>query len=137
MQLLSGARAVNRAAACLVLLTGLASCASTARITGDFGDYRSYRQTRVTPTIEARLGASERYLSEFPHGDYSDEVRHWFIPAEKHYYKLAWNNLPRLRAYLDAMPRGPHAEAVTERIAELESRRLFADRRDQRMLERA
>ena len=112
----------------------LTSCASTARITGDFDDYRSYRRTRLAPTLEERLGAGQRYLRDFPHGDYRDEVRRWFLPAEKHYFRLAWNNLPRLRAYLDAMPDGPHAEAVTDRITELDSRRIYADRREQRML---
>jgi hypothetical protein len=124
-----------RAAYCLVLALLLGSCASTARVTGDFGEYRSYRAIRLAPTLEQRLGASERYLRDYPHGDYREEVRRWFAPAEKHYFKLAWNNLPRLRAYLDAMPKGPHAEAASERITELESRRIFADRRDQRMLD--
>jgi hypothetical protein len=119
----------------LVLALLLGSCASTARVTGDFGEYRSYRAIRLAPTLEQRLGASERYLREYPHGDYREEVRRWFAPAEKHYFKLAWNNLPRLRAYLDAMPKGPHAEAASDRITELESRRVFADRRDQRMLD--
>lgn len=126
---------MRRAACCLVLALLLGSCASTARVTGDFGEYRSYRAIRLAPTLEQRLGASERYLREYPHGDYREEVRRWFAPAEKHYFKLAWNNLPRLRAYLDAMPKGPHAEAASDRITELESRRVFADRRDQRMLD--
>ncbi len=115
----------------------LSACASTARMTGDFGDYADYRRTRLATTLEQRLGASDRYLREYPDGDYREEVRAWFKPAEKRYFKLAWDNLPRLRAYLDAMPHGPHAEAVTDRITELDSRRVFADRREQRMLEHA
>jgi hypothetical protein len=126
---------LKRAACCLVLSLLLGSCASTARVTGDFGEYRRYREIRLAQTLEQRLGASERYLREYPQGDYREEVRRWFAPAEKHYFKLAWNNLPRLRAYLDAMPKGPHAEAAGDRITELESRRVFADRRDQRMLD--
>jgi hypothetical protein len=118
-------------------MLALSSCASTARVTGDFGDYASYRRTRLATSLEERLGASERYLRQYPQGDYREEVRTWFTPAEKRYFKLAWNNLPRLRAYLDAMPRGPHAEAVTDRISELESRRVFADRREQRVLAHA
>jgi len=128
---------VRRALCRLALALALTSCASTARITGDFGDYASYRRTRLASTLEERLGASERYLREYPEGDYREEVRAWFKPAEKHYFKLAWNNLPRLRAYLDAMPHGPHAEAVADRITELESRRVFADRREQRALAHA
>jgi hypothetical protein len=128
---------VRRLVLCVVLPLLLASCLSTARVTGDFGDYQSYRRTRLATTLEERLGAGERYLREYPNGDYHAQVRSWFSPAEKRYYKLSWNNLPRLRAYLDAMPKGPHAEAVAERISELESRRVFADRREQRMLDAA
>ena len=126
---------MKRIALCLMLSALLTSCASTARVTGDFGEYRSYRRTRLGPTLEGRLGASQRYLRDYPHGDYREEVRRWFAAAEKHYFRLSWNNLPRLRAYLDALPDGPHAEAVTDRIAQLESRRVFADRREQRMLD--
>jgi len=114
----------------LALLLG--GCATTARVTGDYGEYASYRRTRLAFTLEDRLGASERYLRDYPDGAYHEEVRRWFTPAEKRYFKLAWNNLPRLRAYLDEMPRGPHAEAVSERISALESRRVFAERREQR-----
>jgi hypothetical protein len=133
MQLLSGASSV-KALLLLTLLLGALSCASTARITGDFGEYRSYRQYRVATTVEERLGAAERYLRAYPNGDYREEVRAWYGPAEKRYFKLSWDTLPRLRAYLDAMPHGPHAEAAAERITELESRRVFADRREQRVL---
>ena len=126
---------MRRAALCLSLCVLLSSCASTARVTGDFGDYRSYRRTRLAATLEERLGAGQRYLRDFPRGDYRDEVRAWFLPAEKRYFKLSWNNLPRLRAYLDAMPDGPHAEAAADRITELESRRVYADRREQRLLD--
>ncbi len=101
-----------RAALCLLLFWGVLSCASTARITGDFGEYRSYRQYRVSTTLEARLGAAERYLRDYPNCSYREEVRSWYVPAEKRYFKLAWDTLPRLRAYLDAMPHGPHAEAA-------------------------
>lgn len=115
----------------------LLACASTARVTGNFADYRSYRETRVSTTLEARLGASERYLGAYPDGDYRDEVRRWFSVAEPRYFKLALYNLPRLRAYLAAMPRGPHAAAVSERIAELDAQRVFAARREQRAQARA
>jgi hypothetical protein len=121
----------------LCCLPLFAACASTARITGDFGEYRSYRQTRVATTLEEKLGASDRYLRQFPKGDYADEVRRWFAPAESRYFKLSLAKLSRLRAYLAVMPRGPHAEAAAERITELESVRVYAARREQRMLERA
>lgn len=131
---------MNRVASALrslVYLPLLVACASTARVTGDFGDYRAYRQMRVATTLEAKLGASERYLREYPKGDYNEEVRRWFLPAEEHYFKLTGESLPRLRAYLDAMPHGPHAESVGNRIIALESRREKAERREQRESERA
>ncbi|MEO7037064.1 MAG: hypothetical protein ABI548_24135 [Polyangiaceae bacterium] len=126
---------MSRSALCLALLVLLTACAGTARVTGDFGDYSSYRRTRLAATLEERLGAGQRYLRDFPRGDYRAEVRAWFLPAEKRYFKLSWNNLPRLRAYLDAMPDGRYAEAATDRITELESRRVYADRREQRVLD--
>jgi len=113
------------------------ACASTARITGDFEEYRSYRQARVASTVEEKLGASSQYLELYPKGDYADEVRRWFGPAELRYFKLSKDNLPRLRAYLAVLPRGPHAVAVADRISELESVGVYAARREQRMLERA
>lgn len=121
----------------IALAALLTSCASSARLTGNFDEYRVYRQARLAPTLEERLGASDRYLHEYPRGDYRSEVKQWFGPAEDHYFRLAWDNLPRLRAYLDAMPRGPHAEAVADRISQLESRTVYAERREQRMLDRA
>ena len=123
-----------RAVVALVLWLGVLSCASTARVTGDFAEYKSYREYRVSTTLEARLGAAERYLRAYPKGSYRPEVRAWYFPAEKRYFKLSWDTLPRLRAYLDAMPHGPHAEEAAERIGELESQKRFADRREQRML---
>ncbi len=115
----------------------LVACASTARVTGDFGDYHAYRRTRVATTLEEKLGASERYLRDYPKGDYNEAVRRWFLPAEERYFKLTGENLPRLRAYLDAMPRGPHAESVNNRIIALESRRKKAEQREQRESDRA
>jgi len=138
VQFLSGAGAVKLLRMVfLAVWLGALACSSTARITGDFGEYRSYREYRVATTVEARLGAAERYLRAYPNGDYHAEVRAWYGPAEARYFRLAWNTLPRLRAYLDAMPHGPHAEAAAERITELESRRVFAERRERRLLSHA
>ena len=55
---------MKRAAVLLLWLS--VSCASTARITGDFDEYRSYRDYRVSTTLEERLGAAERYLRAYP-----------------------------------------------------------------------
>jgi hypothetical protein len=115
----------------LALLFG---CSATARITGDFDEYALYRRSRVAETLEDRLGAGNRYLDTYPRGDYRDQVRTWFEPEERRYFRLAWDELPRLRAYLNAMPNGPHAGAVAGRIVELEAARGFGVRREAREL---
>lgn len=121
----------------LVCLPLLVACASTARITGGFDEYHCYREARVATTLEEKLSASDRYLKLYPKGDYAGEVRSWFEPAERRYFKLSYDNLSRLRAYLAALPRGPHAAAAADRISELESVRVYAARREQRVLDRA
>jgi hypothetical protein len=122
----------------VALVAGLLlGCASTAPITGDFDDYAAYRRARLAMTREQRLGASLAYLDAFPRGDFREEIRDWFVPAESRYFRLAQDNPERLRAYLQVMPHGPHAEQVAARLAELATRRVFAERRDARALAQA
>jgi hypothetical protein len=121
----------------LLFLLGLSGCAGTTRITADYDEYQKYRRTRVAETLEDRLAASHAYLKEYKQGEWRKEVRRWFLPAERRYFKLAWNSLPRLVAYARAMPDGPHAQEVLDRIVELESARGFVTKRDERELEHA
>jgi hypothetical protein len=109
-------------------------CAVGTRVTATHEDYRLYRDTRIATTMEDRLGASHRYLSRMPEGNWSDEVRRWFRLSEPAYYKASLDSAPRLRAYLLAMPDGPHAAAVTSRLVELETAAGFDEARDQREL---
>ncbi|HEY3494590.1 MAG TPA: hypothetical protein VGK73_07885 [Polyangiaceae bacterium] len=117
-----------RAALVLVVLAG-SGCALGDRMIVGRDHYRLYRQTRLAPTLEARLAAGNRYLHEDPRGPYAEEVRAWFSPLEKKYVEQAHDSLPMLKAYLAAMPDGPSAKQVGERALELESAARFAEGR--------
>jgi len=84
-------------------------------------DYADHRATRVAPTFEARLAAAQRYLEEHPDGRYRDEVRAFFDPAEEAFYGAKKDSEAGLRAYLAALPKGPHREQAGRRIGELET----------------
>lgn len=115
--------------ALVALLFGVAGCAVGERMIVGRDSYRLYRQTRIAPTLEARLGAGNRYLHEDPRGPYAEEVRAWFAPGERKYVEQAHDSLPMLKAYLAAMPDGPSAKQVSERAVELESAARFAEAR--------
>jgi hypothetical protein len=115
-------------------LTFATGCGAGARLGASHEDYRLYRETRLATTMEERLGASHRYLSRMPDGKWADEVRRWFRLAEPAYYEASLDSAPRLRAYLLAMPDGPHAAAVTRRLVELETAAGFDEARIQREL---
>lgn len=121
----------------LGLCLALAGCTASARFTARVDDYQLYRATRLATTLEERLAAANQYLHRMPNGAFRDEVKRWFLPREKQYFRRSWRSLPRLRAYLGAMPDGPNAEAVAERIVQLELEQQFAKRRDQRELDKA
>jgi len=125
-----------RTAALLGLWAALAGC-SAARFTARVDDYQLYRATRLGSTLEARLAAANQYLNRMPDGAFRAEVERWFKPQERKYFRRAWRSLPRLRAYLAAMPDGPNAEVVAERIVELELEAQFAKNREERELSAA
>lgn len=118
----------------LLLLSG---CAAGNRLSASHEDYRLYRETRLAASLEERLGASHRYLARMPDGKWAPEVRRWFRRAERKYYEAAFDSAPRLRAYLRAMPDGPHAAAATRRLVELETAAGFDERRTARELRAA
>src|SRR5688572_27182656 len=121
----------------LVVVFGVFACSATTRLTARVDDYQLYRATRLASTLEQRLAAANQYLNRMPQGAFRAEIERWFVPQEKKYFRRAWKSLPRLRAYLGAMPDGPNADAVAERIVELELEQQFAKRRDERELEAA
>lgn len=101
-------------------LVALAGCGVGKQIVTGRGEYELYRQTRIAPSLEGRLGAGNRYLKTAPTGEYAEEVRVWFGAAERNYVTNAHDSMPRLRAYLAAMPDGPRAPEVQGRLRQLE-----------------
>jgi hypothetical protein len=118
----------------LLLLLACGGCGVGAQLTSGHEDYRLYRETRLARTVEDRLAASHAYLQAMPRGNWRSEVRAWFKLSEPAYRRAAQNSLPRLRAYLLAMPDGPHSREVASRMVELETEIAFAERREQRTL---
>jgi hypothetical protein len=98
-------------------------CASLPTLTERPEEYHLYRAARVAPTLEERLNAAQRYLRQVPNGPHTKQLRHWFGPTEERYFLSAFNRLPNLYAYRDALPNGPHIEDVKSRILALESKR--------------
>jgi hypothetical protein len=87
------------------------------------GDWAAYRATRVAPTFEQRLAAAQRYLKDRPAGAFRDDVRAYFVHADEVFYASKKDSRTGLEAYLVALPRGPHSEEATRRIAEIDARR--------------
>jgi hypothetical protein len=112
------------------VVIALSGCAVGNQIIAGRGEYELYRSTHLAPTLEERLAAGNRYLKSDPGGRYAPEIKAWFDPAEKAYVRVAWNSLPKLRAYMKAMPDGPSIEEVKSRAGELEATIGFAEKRD-------
>jgi hypothetical protein len=107
----------------LLLLSSLVGCAALPTLTERPESYHLYRTARVAPTLEERLRAADRYLREVPNGPHSKQLRGWFTGTEEKYFLSAFNRLPNLYAYREALPHGPHIEDVRSRIALLEGKR--------------
>jgi hypothetical protein len=97
-------------------------CASLPTLTERPEEYHLYRAARVAPTLEERLHSADRYLHDVPNGPHARQLRHWFAPTEERYFLSAFNRLPNLYAYRDALPNGPHIEDVKSRILVLEGK---------------
>lgn len=105
-----------RLAVLLVVAGSASGCAATAgRLIASQDEYLAYRRVRVSTELAPRLAHSARYLECYPSGRWVTEVQPWFERAEYYYY-LAHKHTPDgLKAYLDTLPNGPHAdEARTE-----------------------
>jgi hypothetical protein len=105
-------------------------CAVGNQLISSHGEYQLYRQTRLAPTLEARLAAGNRYLHVAPNGPYAEELRGWLRGAEGEYLVRAHDQLPMLHAYAAALPDGPRIDEVKARIEELESAAGFAAGRE-------
>ena len=133
---------LNARAICMVLLAAALSpigpgCAAARQVTASADDYQAYRRMRLAPTLEDRLSRSFSYLREQPNGRWQAEVKTWFSTNEARYFERSQNSLEHLRAYLSALPDGPHAQAAAERISELELAEKHALRREHELTARA
>ncbi|MFZ5894130.1 MAG: hypothetical protein ACOY0T_23925 [Myxococcota bacterium] len=110
----------------------LGACGVGNRLAASRSDYALYRETRVAATPEQRLAAGSRYLREQPEGRFRSEVRAWFEVAEPRFVQEAHDRPSLLRAYLRAMPNGPHAQAVRDRLEEFELLNQYREKREAR-----
>lgn len=106
----------------LALAATALGCAAIPTLTERPEDYHLFRTARIAPTEEERLRAAHRYLHEVPGGPHERQLRAWFDVAEARYYSEAFAQLPKLYAYEQALPNGPHIVEVRGRIAALEGR---------------
>ena len=110
-----------RRALLLLALLCLVGCAEMGRrATVSVDEFASYRRFRVAPTVEQKLAASVDYLRNNPEGNYHAEVSRWLKHAEVGYVVRAWDDAPRLRAFLAAVPSGAYSSRAAERLVELE-----------------
>ncbi len=114
---------------CLLLL-GLSGCAAGDRALASRGEYHAYRTTRTADTELERLAAAAHYLRAYPRGHFWREVSDWYARAETGYFQQAYDRPSQLRAYLRALPEGPHAKDAEARLDEVLLLRQREGRRD-------
>lgn len=112
------ARLPGLALTCALALAAAGCAAGRPFITGA-AEHGLYRRARAAPTLEDRLTASQQYLARYPDGTYATEVRAFFDRAEPLYFTQSRASLTALEAYLQALPRGPHAAEATLRLRDL------------------
>jgi len=121
----------------LLLGVALAGCAGLRRIAASPAEYATYRAVRAAPTLEERLAAADAYVRDYPAGAWTAEVERWFRVEEERYWARSFDRLPLLRAYLAALPAGPHHVEAARRIRELELAAAYAREREARFERRA
>ncbi len=112
----------------LVLAAALAGCAASRPLVAGVGDAAAYRETRVAPSIDARVEAASSYLVGRPRGAYRGEVEAWLDEVEPTYFVARRDSEAGLRAYLRALPHGPHADEAQARLDALAGRRQGSTR---------
>jgi hypothetical protein len=97
-------------------------CASIDAITTPNDEWIAYRKTRVSPTLEGRLVAADRYLARYPKGSFAKEVRGFFDTAEPLYFDQHRDRIEGLYLYLATLPAGPHEAEAKQRLFRLRER---------------
>jgi hypothetical protein len=125
------------ALALLLSILPLVGCSYGTRFNVPSDEYATYRRVKLESALEARLRASLVYLHRYPKGTFAVEVRGAFEQAEERVRVRAWNSVPRLHAYLRAMPDSPHADLVRARIAHFKEVARVAAAEEVALLEKA
>ena len=99
----------------IVFFASLGCGAKLRQIGATPDDYADYRAFRVAPTLAGRLRGASLYLQCHPDGAFRDEVAEWFDRIEPLYFEAFAGSASGMQAYLDALPKGPHAESATQR----------------------
>jgi hypothetical protein len=102
-----------------VLATALLGCGAAPRLLMDASEYGLYRRARASTTLEDRLAASQEYLTKYPQGAYTSELRDFFTRTETAYFGEAKASILGLETYLRALPRGPRAGEAAMRLRDL------------------
>lgn len=118
---------IRLSCAALALLSA-SGCVAGERMIAGRKDYAMYRDYRLAETTLLRLRYGNRYLKDVPGGRFRDEVAAWFVKSDAAYYREAHDRPSLLRAYLAALPDGPHAEKAIDRLIELEMLREYRDK---------
>lgn len=100
-------------------------CGASERMLAGRRDYSMYREFRLAENTPERLRHANRYLKDLPDGRFRGEVALWFARKEPAFFEAARDRPSLLRAYLAALPDGPHAEQVIDRMVELDSLREY------------
>ena len=119
------------------LLLALLASGCSGQLLANAGDWDAYRRVRTSTSVEERLSHSQNYLAGQPKGRYRDEVKAWYDESETRYFEHARKTRSGLLEYLEILPRGPHAKAARERLAELDLARKYEKRREERLSEEA
>lgn len=106
-----------------LLAAAQAGCTAASHLFADASEYGLYRKARAAPALEDRLAASQEYLTRYPGGLYTADVRAFFLRAEPLYFAGSRGTIPGLEAYLRALPHGPSAPEAASRLRTLRARR--------------
>ena len=130
MQLLSRTMTPLRAALLRIAFVGttvgttiaaslVVGCTGIAVLASNQSEYVAYRKVRTSEQLPDRLAASHAYLAQYPDGRWSRDVATWFEHAELSYWKRSQDSEEGLAAYLQHLPKGPHAARATRSLLEL------------------
>lgn len=106
-----------------LLAASLAGCGAAPTIGMGTSEYGLYRRARAAPRLEDRLAAAQEYLTKYPGGAHTQDLRTFFSRAEPVYFRGTMGSIGGLEAYLRTLPHGPNADEAIRRLGYLRARR--------------